>query len=75
MPANRGRTTHSQLLSAESFALLVKPWIKAEDLAGPAHLLVSELQAGLARELGGLQGYALSRDRTQLARLRERTFP
>jgi len=39
-------------------------------MLGPARLLVSELQAGLARELGTLQGYALSRDRTQLARYR-----
>ncbi|HEX5970913.1 MAG TPA: ATP-binding protein [Gemmatimonadaceae bacterium] len=39
-------------------------------ILGPARLLVSELQAGLARELGALQGYALSRDRTQLARYR-----
>jgi signal transduction histidine kinase len=39
-------------------------------ILGPARLLVSDLQAGLARELGALQGYALSRDRTQLARYR-----
>lgn len=39
-------------------------------ILGPARLLVSELQAGLARELGALQGYALSRDRTQLTRYR-----
>lgn len=39
-------------------------------ILGPARLLVSELQAGLARELGALQGFALSRDAAQLTRFR-----
>ena len=50
--------------------LITKQLRETTTVLGPARLLVSELQAGLARELGALQGYALSRDRTQLARYR-----
>jgi hypothetical protein len=63
MLANRGRSASSQLLSTESFELLVKPWIKAEDL-GPntsyAYGLMIEQRDGhaIARHTGGMMCFA-----------------
>jgi len=50
--------------------LITRQLRETTSVLGPARLLISELQAGLARELGALQGFALSGDRAQLARYR-----
>lgn len=46
--------------------LITRQLHETTQVLGPARLLVSELQAGLARELGALQAYALSDNRQML---------
>jgi CubicO group peptidase (beta-lactamase class C family) len=63
MLANRGRAATATLLSSESFDLLVKPWIKAENL-GPTvsygYGLMIEQRDGhtIARHTGGMLSFA-----------------
>src|SRR5262249_17298581 len=62
MLANRGQGPKARVLSEESFALLVKPWIKADEFGPKASygygLMIDEMDGHtIARHTGGMVSF------------------